>query len=170
MNDTIIQNQNINAEEPKKAKTRYAFIGPMGCGKSTIVNELARLTGDNVIDTDEVFIKNYGDIDAFFKTHEESEFRKIENEILQKTAKSNARFVATGGGSVLNEDGMNRLKERYTIVYIDTPIAELKERIRYSNNRPLKNELEKLIAVRLPLYLKYADIVIKSIDDMLKLI
>jgi shikimate kinase len=66
--------------------------------------------------------------------------------------------LATGGGVVLREENRMRLKDRGTVVWLDTPIDRLVERTRRDKRRPLlrggdpRATLERLSRERRPLY------------------
>ena len=147
-------------------RRKLALIGPMGSGKSKLCRRLNQKYGFVSLDTDKEFTRLYGPISDFFAVHGEKEFRKIECELLESAASSNASVIATGGGAVLNKRGMNALRKTCDIVYLSAPIEVLKARIEKSD-RPLKNDLERIMAERAPLYEKYADYLVDSSVDSL---
>ena len=109
-------------------------------------------------------MRRYGAIDEFFAERGESEFRRLEQEIMIDAAASGAKAVATGGGAVLNRKGMNALRKNYTVVYLTAPEDVLESRIKKSN-RPLKNDLHEILEKRKPLYERYADYTVDSSVD-----
>ena len=135
---------------------RYTLIGAMGCGKSALARRITGRLGGALFDTDAAFTRRYGNIRDFFVAHGESEFRRLEKEIMIEAAESDAAVVATGGGAVLNRDGMSALRRHTEIVFLTAPIEVLKNRIKNSD-RPLKDRLEQTVFERAPLYNKYAD-------------
>ncbi len=145
-------------------KRKLALIGPMGSGKSNLCRRLTQKFGFVSVDTDLEFTRKFGAIHDFFKTRGEAEFRKIECEIMKAAAESDAQIIATGGGAVLNKAGMNALRRRCDIVYLTAPIEVIKARIEKSD-RPLKNDIERIVAERAPLYEKYADYIVDSSVD-----
>ena len=86
--------------------------------------------------------------------------------------------LSTGGGIVLSKENRNLLKDRGTVVYLQTSISSQVKRTASSNNRPLlqnkdpEETLEKLMLTRGPLYEEIADITImtdnKSLQEMSK--
>lgn len=143
---------------------RFTLIGAMGSGKSALARRIIARLGGTLFDTDAEFTRRYGSINAFFAEHGESEFRLLEKEIMVEAARSDAAVVATGGGAVLNRDGMNALRFNTEIVFLTAPVEVLKSRIKNSD-RPLKDKLEQTVFERAPLYNKYADYVVDSSVD-----
>ena len=143
---------------------RYTLIGAMGCGKSALARRITGRLGGTLFYTDAAFTRRYGNIRDFFAAHGESEFRRLEKEIMIEAAESPAAVVATGGGAVLNRDGMSALRRHTEIVFLTAPIEVLKNRIKNSD-RPLKDRLEQTVFERAPLYNKYADYVVDSSVD-----
>jgi len=130
---------------------KIALIGCMGSGKSTVASEL----GD-AFDVDAEFERRHGGIPEFFATRGETAFREEEEKLLAEAAKSNARVIACGGGSVLSRRGMAALRAASDIVFIDTP-KELCERRVRGSDRPLAKNFSCVYEERLPLYKRYAD-------------
>ena len=56
------------------------LCGMMGCGKTTVAEELSRLTGMARADTDEEIVKRYGRIADIFAQHGEEHFRGLERQ------------------------------------------------------------------------------------------
>ena len=60
------------------------LVGYMGCGKSTVGKNLAKITGYDFIDTDEIIEKNQGKtISEIFAESGEEAFRQMETELLK---------------------------------------------------------------------------------------
>ncbi len=146
---------------------KLCFIGGMGSGKSSLARRYGALVGGTAIDTDKEFTRRYGEISAFFERYGEKEFRKREDELLIEAANSDASIIATGGGAVLDRRGMYALRAACDIVYLTAPIEVLKKRIMRSD-RPLRHDLDKVMAEREVLYRKYADYIIDTTDDSLR--
>lgn len=138
----------------------------MGCGKSSLSRRAVAKYGGTVFDTDREFTRRYGQINDFFARRGESEFRKLEEELLIEAASSGADFIATGGGAVLSRRGMYALRAKCDIAYLTAPIEELEVRIMRSD-RPLKSKLREVMKVRGPLYDKYADYLVDTTDESL---
>ena len=69
---------------------------------------------------------------------------------------------------VLREINRNHLRNRGTVVYLDTPVEQQYARTRHGKKRPLlhtenpKEVLQNLFAIRDPLYREIADLVIST--------
>ncbi|MDE7463940.1 MAG: HAD-IA family hydrolase [Clostridiales bacterium] len=148
---------------------KLIFIGPMGSGKSSLARRAAAKYGGKVFDTDREFVRRYGAINDFFAGKGEAEFRRLEEELLIEAAKSDAAYVATGGGAVLSKRGMNAFRMSGDIAYLTAPMVVLEARIMRSD-RPLKNKLVDVMKARAPLYEKYADYSIDSSVDSLSML
>ena len=155
------------------------LIGPMGSGKTSVARLLANNLDKRFLDTDEEIMKKTGvDITYIFDMEGEEGFRKRECLALKECLTDNNTVLSTGGGIVLSKENRNLLKDRGTVVYLQTSISSQVERTASSNNRPLlQNEnpeetLEKLMLTRGPLYEEIADITImtdnKSLQEMSK--
>ena len=155
------------------------LIGPMGSGKTSVARLLANNLDKKFLDTDEEIMKKTGvDIAYIFDMEGEEGFRKRECLVLKECLNDNNTVLSTGGGIVLSKKNRNFLKDRGTVVYLQTSISSQVERTASSNNRPLlQNEnpeetLEKLMFTRGPLYEEIADITImtdnKSLQEMSK--
>ena len=80
---------------PKRAKRRrrrrgrgrlperaIVFVGPMAAGKTSLGRRVAKDLGVQFVDSDAVFQSRHGVITEFFERQGESEFRRIEAEII----------------------------------------------------------------------------------------
>ena len=124
-------------------KDNIALIGFMGSGKTTVGKALAKLMDMKFVDIDKVIEahekKSIADI---FKEKGQNYFRDLEREIiLQESAKNNC-VIATGGGSILDNENVKRLKETSYIVYLNPNLDCLYLRLKNSNTRPILNEAE----------------------------
>lgn len=146
------------------SEKRFALIGAMGSGKSSLARSYASRYNVDYFDTDSEFVRRYGAIDAYFAAHGEDSFRDIEQNLMIEAAKSDAKIIATGGGAILNKRGINALRSACDIVYLNAPIDVLEVRIAKSK-RPLKNNLREVFAQRETLYKKYADYTVDSTVD-----
>ncbi len=141
---------------------KIAFIGMMGCGKTTISKLLSSKLDFLFVDLDEVFEKeNNIKIKDFFKTQGETAFRKKETEILDNFSKKENIIISTGGGIVLSKENQEILfnKDIFTI-YLKTSADTIFNRIKDDTTRPLllvyepKKEIEKILYSREYLYEK----------------
>ena len=114
-----------------------ALVGPMAVGKSHIARELARLSQWPHCDLDkEIERRIETTIAAFFASHGETEFRKVESEILREVL-SQGGIIATGGGVVTQQTNRDLLRRSFT-VYLRAQPETLARRIRlHPGTRPL---------------------------------
>lgn len=148
----------------EKQRNLY-LIGPMGSGKSAVGRQLARDLGLEFVDTDAEIERRTGvDIPYIFDKEGETGFREREKDVIDKLSQRQGVIVATGGGAVLRPDNRDRLKASGTVVYLHASVDEQLRRTGRSQSRPLlmnddpRAVLERLMAVRQPIYEALADI------------
>lgn len=151
-----------------KARNVY-LIGPMGSGKTAVGRRLALLLGKEFHDSDAEIEKRTGvDVRYIFEKEGEARFREREREAIAALSALEDVIVATGGGAILDPTNRERLSATGTVVYLETSIDALVARTRASKTRPLlmnddpRAVLERLMAVRRPLYEEIADLRIET--------
>jgi shikimate kinase len=149
---------------PMTKKNLY-LIGPMGSGKTAVGRRLASLLGKQFFDSDAEIEKRTGvDIRYIFEKEGEARFREREREVIADLTALDDVVVATGGGAVLDPANRSRLASTGTVIYLLATVDAQLQRTRPSRNRPLlmsddpRAVLERLRAVRMPLYEEIADI------------
>jgi shikimate kinase len=145
------------------------LIGPMGSGKSTIGNIIARRLHREFEDSDHFIEERTGvDIARIFDVEGEQGFRDRESNALKELLGANGRVIATGGGSILREENRQLLKQKGYIIFLDTSVNQQMHRLRRDKKRPLlqtdnpRERLEALLAERRPIYLDLADLAVKT--------
>ncbi len=145
------------------------LIGPMGSGKSTIGNIMAKRLNREFQDSDHYIEDRTGvDIARIFDIEGEAGFRERESNALRDLLSHNNRVIATGGGSILREENQQLLKQKGYIVFLDTSVNQQMMRLRRDKKRPLlqtenpRQRLEALFAERRPIYLDLADLAVKT--------
>jgi shikimate kinase len=145
------------------------LVGPMGSGKSTIGNIIARRLNREFQDSDHFIEKRTGvDIARIFDIEGEQGFRERETCALEELLGESNRVIATGGGSVVRPENQEILKRQGYIVFLDTSLKEQMHRLRRDKKRPLlqtadpRSRLESLLNERRPIYLDLADLVVKT--------
>jgi shikimate kinase len=145
------------------------LVGPMGSGKSTIGNILAKKLNRDFKDRDHFIEQRTGvDIARIFDIEGETGFRDRESKALKTLLSQNNRVVATGGGSVLREENRALLRSKGYIIFLDTSVNQQLQRLRRDKKRPLlqtenpRERLENLFDTRRPIYLDLADLAIKT--------
>jgi len=142
------------------------LVGPMGSGKSAVGRQLARRLRLTFIDADaEIEGRTGVDIAYIFEREGEEGFRAREKDVLDELSRRSGVVIATGGGAILDAETRAWLRERGRVVYLRASIEQQLARTRHGTHRPLLNNadprgtLERLMAVRAPLYEEIAEIV-----------
>lgn len=141
------------------------LIGMPGSGKSTVGVVLAKKLGRQFIDSDLVIQEKCGKLlYQLIEERGEAGFLMLENEI-NAGIQAKSAVIATGGSAVYGKEAMAHFKEIGQVVYLSLPYEELEERLGDLHERGVVLEegytLEDLYEERVPLYEKYADIVIQ---------
>ncbi|PSQ99495.1 MAG: shikimate kinase [Bacteroidetes bacterium QS_9_68_14] len=121
-------------------KSKVYLTGFMGSGKSTVGPRVARRRGARFVDLDNVIAERAGRaIPAIFEAEGEAGFRKREAAALRAVSKqASAQVVATGGGTLVQEENLQRALGSGVIVYLRAPAATLADRLREAAaRRPL---------------------------------
>lgn len=153
-------------------KDNIALIGFMGSGKTTVGKVLAKYMEMKYSDIDKVIAaREKKSINDIFAEKGERYFRDLEREVIAQESLKNNCVISTGGGSILDNENIKRLKETSFIVYLDCTIDCLYLRLKNSNTRPTLNvaedrrkRIEELHAKRKFLYEISADFTVK-IDE-----
>ena len=135
------------------------LIGLPGSGKTTLAKQVSEELNFQYFDLDDEIEKSAGlKVGDIFKTGE-TEFRKIETEILNKVIQKGANFIlATGGGAPCFNDNISLMKKSGTVIFLDVPLDEIVNRISKQNiNRPLltgdvRERIQKLREQRINIY------------------
>lgn len=143
------------------------LCGFMGCGKTTVGENLKKKSGMNLIDTDSYIEKTQGmTISEIFEKYGEDYFRDLEYNACRELSEKRGIIISTGGGALTFQRNVDVLRKTGTIVLIDVPLETLKERLKNDTTRPLlqrpdKDEAMKaLYEKRMPLYTAAADVVV----------
>jgi shikimate kinase len=145
------------------------LVGPMGSGKSAVGRQLAARLGLAFLDSDaEIEAVTGVDIPYIFEKEGEAGFRVRERDVIDALTGRARVLVATGGGAVLDPDTRARLRGRGCVVYLRTSVKQQLARTRRSGHRPLLRNpdplgtLERLTALRAPLYEETADLTVDT--------
>ncbi|MDW8107025.1 MAG: 3-dehydroquinate synthase [Armatimonadota bacterium] len=135
------------------------LVGNMGSGKSTVGKQVAQHLGLPFVDLDACIERAAGmPIATIFDQEGEPAFRQREQEALRAVAQMPPQVVATGGGVVLNEANWQLMRQTGWIIYLQTSVETLWQRVRRSRHRPLlrtetpRATLEAIVHAREPLY------------------
>ncbi|MFH0731381.1 MAG: shikimate kinase [Candidatus Omnitrophota bacterium] len=139
------------------------LTGFMGTGKTVIGKILAeKLKRQRLCLDDMIQWKTGKPIAEIFKDNGEGYFRKIESQMVAAAAKDKNVIIDAGGGAIINEDNLKRLKERGVIFCLTASVDAIIQRTSRTNDRPLLNvtdpkaKIEQLLNEREKFY-KRAD-------------
>jgi len=125
------------------------LIGMMGSGKTVTGKALAVLLNYVFVDLDaEIQTKDGRSISEIFAGSGEPFFRDVESTALENFSKKDGQVIATGGGIVLREENVRRMKTTGKVVLLEAPAESLWQRVRYSKDRPLLNKPDPLGTLR----------------------
>ena len=154
------------------------LIGMPGVGKSTLGVVLAKVLGFQFIDTDLLIQKQEGKkLHEIIREKGSEGFMKIENQV-NSSIITDKTVIATGGSVVYCQEAMKHLGEIGQIVYLQVSLKALERRLGNLKRRGVilkkGQTLKDLYEERVPLYEKYADIVVdengKDLEECLQLL
>lgn len=149
------------------------LCGFMGCGKSCVGKELARITKKEFIDTDSLIEKEQNTkISEIFDKYGEDYFRDLEHETCKKLAKVDNAIISTGGGVMTFERNVKAFDKNSKIVFLDTPFDVICKRVGDASTRPLfknKENAKKLYDQRKSKYKNCANLIVYGDDDFRKI-
>lgn len=146
-------------------KSNIVLIGMPGAGKSTVGVVLAKVMGKRFVDSDLVIQENRGKLlHELITEHGLNGFLEIENEENAKLKAAHS-VIATGGSVIYGKEAMEHLKKDGIVVYLKLSLPLIAERLGDLHKRGVALKqgqgLKELYEERVPLYEKYADVVIE---------
>ncbi len=152
-----------------KPFTNVYLIGPMGSGKTSIGQRLARLLGMEFLDNDQELERQTGaSVSLIFDLEGEEGFRRRETDMLRKLVARKNILLATGGGTVVRGENRELLKNSGLVVYLRTSVEQQLKRLSQDKSRPLlqsgnrEEKLARLAKERNPLYEQVAHLTFPS--------
>ena len=151
-------------------KSNIALIGFMGTGKTAVGKVLAEKLDKQFIELDALIEQRAGKtIPEIFQQDGEIAFRELEIEATRDAAEKENTVIACGGGVVLNQINIERLRRKSVIVYLTaSPEAIMERTSSDKNERPLlvaedkAAEVGRLLKFRQPFYERAADITVDT--------
>ena len=140
------------------------LIGMPGVGKSTLGVVLAKILGYQFLDSD-LLIQQQEErrLSRIIEEEGIEGFKKIENRV-NASIEVQDTVIATGGSVVYCEEAMQHLKSVGKVVYLKLSYKSIKKRLGNLKGRGVVlkegQTLLDLYEERIPLYEKYADIVV----------
>ena len=136
------------------------LIGMPGCGKTTVGEALARLTGREAIDIDRRIVERAGcTIPDIFAKDGEGVFRALEREETAAAGKLSGKILLTGGGVVKDQRNYAPLRQNGRIYQLQRELTVLA-----TDGRPLSAgaDLAEMYVQREPLYARFRDAAIDN--------
>ena len=145
------------------------LIGMPGTGKSTVGKALAARLGYEFVDADDLIVQTTGKtLPEILRQDGLEAFYRIENKVGTDLNRTHT-VIATGGSAVFGANAMVHLKEIGTVVYLKLSYEELTTRLGNLKGRGVvlrdDQTLKDLYEERIPLYEKYADVVIEELGE-----
>lgn len=145
----------------KMQTLNVVLVGMPGSGKTSVGKELATRLNREFLDLDEEFKKTFGITpEDCIKTQGETEFRKMESQVVNETCKRSKLVISTGGGAVKLSENRKAMKSNSCVVYLRRDITKLAK-----SGRPLsqgENALQNLYENRNGLYQEVADFSVEN--------
>ena len=142
------------------------LCGFMGCGKSHIGRRLSKRLNMPLVDLDEYIVKKEKrSIPEIFNQSGEPYFRQLEADCLKELEEG--YIVATGGGTLINENTAKYANEHGITVFLDAIFPVCYGRIKNDPNRPLvvnntKEQLKDIFNTRREIYRIHSAITVKA--------
>lgn len=149
----------------------FVLCGFMGCGKSTVGRELAKLLGYSFVDMD-TYIEDKANltVSEIFEKYGENYFRNLETEVANELSQKSNLVIGSGGGAVLKENNVDAFRNGGKIIFIDVPLKVIENRLKGDTTRPLLatgkfETMRKLYSERIATYNQVCDIKITNDDN-----
>ena len=139
----------------RREGTNIVLIGMPGCGKTTVGQALAALTGREAIDIDARIVEKAGcSIPEIFAAEGEAAFRALEREVTTEVGKLSGKIILTGGGVVKDRRNYVPLHQNGRIYQLVRDLNTLP-----TDGRPLSQgtDLSAMWTERAPLYAAFRD-------------
>lgn len=153
-------------------KNNLILTGFMGTGKTSLGKLLAEKLGRSFIDLDQKIEQDTGlTIPQIFEMYGEKYFRELEKKAVEEVSQRRNLVIATGGGTVKDEENIHMLKSSGTIICLTTEPEEIFRRTERRGERPVLDEsaedrlatIKKLLAERQKFYAQ-ADYTVDTTD------
>ena len=168
-----------------RIRNNVFLIGYRCTGKSSVGERLSNKLGWPLIDTDSLLVSESGaSIKDIVETRGWEAFRKLEHDILKQVCLLDRQVVATGGGIVLNDANVNRMRKNGKLIWLKAAPVTIKKRMKLDQDteafRPSLtskdsfSEIEETLSEREPIYKRASDCQVdtdhKQIDEICEII
>lgn len=151
------------------SRPRAVLVGPMGAGKSTVADLLARAWDVTARDTDHDIVAADGrTIADIFVESGEDHFRTLERVAVATALAEHDGVLALGGGAVL-DPATRELLAGHRVVFLRVGLSDAVKRVGLGVGRPLllgnvRARIKALLDERTPIYESVATIVLDTDD------
>ena len=119
------------------------LVGFMGTGKTSCGRTLATRLGCGLIDLDKYIEGKEGmSVPEIFAEKGEPYFREKEREAVREVVRRKGAVIATGGGTITDEENFRLLKERGVIVCLTADVDTILQRTARRGERPMLDRQE----------------------------
>ena len=153
------ENERILAQLRREC-TNIVLIGMPGCGKTTVGQALAKLTGREAVDVDQRIVARAGcSIPEIFARDGEAAFRALEREETAEAGKLSGKIILTGGGVIMDQRNYGPLHQNGRIYHLIRDLDILP-----TDGRPVSQstDLHALWERRAPFYARFRDVAIEN--------
>ncbi len=120
------------------------ITGFMGTGKTTVGETLARKLNREFVDMDVMIEMRAGlSIPEIFRRHGEEAFRDIERNLAYELALRHGLVIATGGGTLIDDDLRDMMARHGTLICLQASPADIRARLAENDGRPLAADWER---------------------------
>jgi shikimate kinase len=148
-----------------------ALVGMMGAGKTSLGRRLAARLEVPFRDADhEIEVAASLTVSEIFEKFGEPYFRDGERRVIARLLSEPPHVLATGGGAYMDPATRAAMKQNAFTIWLKAPVEFLVSRVKKRDTRPLlrngdlKETIEKLLAVREPVYAE-ADMTLEYADE-----
>lgn len=125
------------------------LIGFMGTGKSSVGKRLSSQLRMRYVDIDSIIEQDSQRlITDIFEEDGEDYFRKLESEAVNNVSNYDNHVISTGGGVVLRESNISRLKENGVVFCLTATPEEIFKRVSHHTHRPLLQTPDAMDTIR----------------------
>ena len=152
---------------------RAIIIGAPGAGKTSVGRRVAERLGVEFRDSDAAIEKRAGKpVSDIFLSDGETEFRRLEREVIAESLKDIDGVLSVGGGAVLDPDTREAFS-RHTVVWLEVDLGNATKRVGMNSARPLlmgnvRGTMTTMLNERTPLYEEVATVTVDTSGRPLK--
>ena len=152
---------------------RAIIIGAPGAGKTSVGRRVAERLGVEFHDSDAAIEKRAGKpVSDIFLSDGETEFRRLEREVIAESLKDIDGVLSVGGGAVLDPDTRDAFS-RHTVVWLEVDLGNATKRVGMNSARPLlmgnvRGTMTTMLNERTPLYEEVATVTVDTSGRPLK--